>query len=154
MTRFGICCLFLFSTSGSTINQNCSYIRNPGFPSAFTATSSVTYTIQKCSTGTTLNALEKFKLSYIWVWFLKRLKYVSLFIHYKSKIKVIDLSFENLIHRMAFDEYSLNAFSIADRLLENGVAADCSKREPRDIAGISCHVLNCSIYYGLTTMTL
>ena len=51
LPRFGVCCLFLYSASGSTIMQNCSYIRNPSFPSSYTGTSSVTYTIQKCSSG-------------------------------------------------------------------------------------------------------
>ena len=49
--RFGVCCLFLYTASGSTIVQNCSYIRNPGFPSAYTGTSAISYTIQKCSSG-------------------------------------------------------------------------------------------------------
>lgn len=47
---FGVCCLFLISSSGSTINQNCSYIRNPSFPSVYSATSALTYTVSKCST--------------------------------------------------------------------------------------------------------
>ena len=36
------------STQFSTINQNCTYIQNPSFPSAYSDTASVTYTIQKC----------------------------------------------------------------------------------------------------------
>jgi len=48
---FGVCCLFIYSTSGSTISQNCSYIQSPNFPSTFTSTdaTSLTYTIAKCS---------------------------------------------------------------------------------------------------------
>ncbi len=49
--RFGVCCIFVTSTSGSTITQNCTYIQNPGYPSAYGGTSSVSYTIQKCSSG-------------------------------------------------------------------------------------------------------
>ena len=51
--RFGVCCLFIYTGTSSTINQNCSYIQSPGFPSTFTAStaSSLTYTIQKCSNG-------------------------------------------------------------------------------------------------------
>ena len=49
--RFGVCCLFLVSSSGGVINQNCTYIRNPGFPSAYSGAGSVAYTINKCSSG-------------------------------------------------------------------------------------------------------
>ena len=49
--RFGVCCLFIYSTTGSTISQNCSYVQSPSFPSTFTSStsSSLTYTIAKCS---------------------------------------------------------------------------------------------------------
>ena len=50
-SRFGVCCLFLVSSSGGTINQNCTYIRNPNFPSVYGSTTAVSYTIQKCSNG-------------------------------------------------------------------------------------------------------
>ena len=45
---FGVCCVFLVSTSGGSINQNCTYVRNPGSPSAYSATTDVQYTINKC----------------------------------------------------------------------------------------------------------
>ncbi len=48
---FGVCCLFLVTSTGATINQNCTYIRNPNFPSVYSSTSSLTYTIHKCSSG-------------------------------------------------------------------------------------------------------
>ena len=35
--------------SGGTINQNCTYIQNPGFPSTYSATTALTYTVDKCS---------------------------------------------------------------------------------------------------------
>ena len=28
--RFGVCCVFMVTACGSTISQNCSYIKNPG----------------------------------------------------------------------------------------------------------------------------
>ena len=46
---FGVCCLFLVSEVSTVINENCTYIRNPGFPSVYSATNALTYTIQKCS---------------------------------------------------------------------------------------------------------
>ena len=48
---FGVCCLFLVSTTVSPVNQNCTYIRNPGFPSAYATTSALSFNIQKCSNG-------------------------------------------------------------------------------------------------------
>ena len=48
ISRFGVCCVFMTSTCGAAISVNCSYIKNPGFPSAFTSTSSCSYTINKC----------------------------------------------------------------------------------------------------------
>merc|ERR1712004_490835 len=47
---FGVCCIFVFTTSGSSITQNGSYIQSPNFPSTFTSTdaTSLTYTINKC----------------------------------------------------------------------------------------------------------
>ena len=49
--RFGVCCLFTLSTSGSTISQNCSYIQNPNFPTALAGGSAVSYTVNKCNDG-------------------------------------------------------------------------------------------------------
>ena len=48
---FGVCCLFLISSTSTTINQNCTYIRNPGFPSAYSGTASLMYRINKCSSN-------------------------------------------------------------------------------------------------------
>merc|ERR1719342_428370 len=50
---FGVCCVFSISASGSKINQNNSYIVNPSYPSNYAPTSTpstVSYTIEKCST--------------------------------------------------------------------------------------------------------
>jgi len=49
--RFGVCCIFLVSTSGSTISQNSTYLRNPSFPSVYSSTSSLSYSVTKCSNG-------------------------------------------------------------------------------------------------------
>jgi len=46
---FGVCCVFLVTDSGVAINQNCTYIRNPGFPSTYGGSSGVSHTINKCS---------------------------------------------------------------------------------------------------------
>merc|ERR1712168_351547 len=49
---FGVCCVFSVSSSLSSVNQNCTYIVNPGYPSNYAPTTtptSVSYTINKCS---------------------------------------------------------------------------------------------------------
>ena len=46
---FGVCCLFvLSSTSKLTVSENNTYIQNPSFPSVYSETSALTYTINKC----------------------------------------------------------------------------------------------------------
>eukprot|EP00094_Tigriopus_californicus_P014289 TCALIF_13853-PA protein Name:"Protein of unknown function" AED:0.30 eAED:0.30 QI:0/0.4/0.16/0.5/0.6/0.66/6/0/251 len=45
---FGVCCVFLVSTSGATVTQNCTYVRNPNFPNSLDTTSQISYNIQKC----------------------------------------------------------------------------------------------------------
>ena len=46
-----MCCVFVYETSGSTITQNCSYIRNLNYPNAATDTSALAFTIQKCDSS-------------------------------------------------------------------------------------------------------
>ena len=46
---FGVCCLFIVSSTSDTINQNCTYIQNPSFPSVYSSQTALTYTINKCS---------------------------------------------------------------------------------------------------------
>lgn len=46
---FGVCCLFTVSAGASQITQNCTYIQNPSFPSVYSDTTSLRYTINKCS---------------------------------------------------------------------------------------------------------
>jgi len=46
---FGVCCLFKVQLASQEINQNCTYIQNPGFPSAYTETTALSYVIRKCA---------------------------------------------------------------------------------------------------------
>merc|ERR1719362_50633 len=48
---FGVCCLFIVSSTSTTISENCTYIQNPSYPSVYSDTSSLTYTINKCSSS-------------------------------------------------------------------------------------------------------
>ena len=49
--RFGVCCLFITSTSGASVSENCSYIQNPNFPNAYGVETAISFTVQKCSAG-------------------------------------------------------------------------------------------------------
>ncbi len=46
--RFGVCCLFVVTTGGTEITENCTYLQNPNFPSTYSSTSALTYTVNKC----------------------------------------------------------------------------------------------------------
>merc|ERR1712183_638813 len=48
---FGVCCVVSSSTCGASLSSNITYIRNPGYPSSYTPTTSETcsFTINKCS---------------------------------------------------------------------------------------------------------
>jgi len=48
---FGVCCVIYSSTCGTSITTNTTYIRNPGYPSSYTASSAstCTYTFSKVS---------------------------------------------------------------------------------------------------------
>jgi len=49
---FGVCCVYTFSATGSTISQNVSYLINPNYPSNYAPTTTpatISYTINKCS---------------------------------------------------------------------------------------------------------
>ena len=50
-TRFGVCCLFITSTSGAEINNNCSYIQNPNYPNAYGTETAISFKVNKCSAG-------------------------------------------------------------------------------------------------------
>merc|ERR1712223_1834875 len=46
---FGVCCLFLYKTGSEDVSQNCSYIQNPNYPSAYGSTTSIYWNVKKCS---------------------------------------------------------------------------------------------------------
>ena len=47
---FGVCCVFVINDSSTTtISQNDTYIQNPGYPSQYGETNTLSYTINKCS---------------------------------------------------------------------------------------------------------
>lgn len=46
---FGVCCIVKIATCTGTVTQNCSYIENPGYPSAHTATGACSYGVTRCS---------------------------------------------------------------------------------------------------------
>merc|ERR1711936_1443716 len=46
---FGVCCLFIVKDTSTTINENCTYIQNPSFPSVYDAQTALTYTVKKCA---------------------------------------------------------------------------------------------------------
>jgi len=48
---FGVCCVFTIDTCGETVSQNCSYIRNEGFPTALSTitTADCEFKVEKCN---------------------------------------------------------------------------------------------------------
>ena len=54
--RFGVCCLFLYKTGSEDVSQNCSYIQNPNYPSAYGSTTSIYWNVKKCSKGLYLHS--------------------------------------------------------------------------------------------------
>jgi len=50
-SAFGVCCIFLESVCGESVQENCTYIRNPGFPEAAEDISTCKFTVQKCDEG-------------------------------------------------------------------------------------------------------
>ena len=42
---FGVCCTFLVSTCGSTLDQNCTYIQNPSYPSSYSTSGTCEYAV-------------------------------------------------------------------------------------------------------------
>jgi len=48
---FGVCCVFMISTCGGIVSENCTYVRNPGFPESITDVRTCKFTIQKCDKG-------------------------------------------------------------------------------------------------------
>ena len=61
---FGVCCVFTISSAtGGTVSQNSTYLQNPGYPSALTSTSAISYTINKQSSGTIFNSVVFLRLN-------------------------------------------------------------------------------------------
>jgi len=46
---FGVCCLFVFDSASTSVAENCSYIQNPNFPQAYGSTSTISWTVKKCT---------------------------------------------------------------------------------------------------------
>ncbi len=46
---FGVCCTFQITSTNDQISQNCTYLQNPGFPSATTDATALSWTVNKCS---------------------------------------------------------------------------------------------------------
>ncbi len=46
---FGVCCVFTITSTNDQINQNCTYVQNPGYPAGTTATTALSWTVNKCS---------------------------------------------------------------------------------------------------------
>ena len=46
--RFGVCCVFMVSEGGKEVSQNCTYVRNPGFPAAYADTTMIQHMVRKC----------------------------------------------------------------------------------------------------------
>ena len=42
---FGVCCTFLVSTCGSSVTNNCTYVQNPSYPSAYSTSGSCEYNV-------------------------------------------------------------------------------------------------------------
>ena len=62
---FGVCCIFtLNGDSNLDVSYNDTYIQNPDYPSTYGGTSSLTYTINKCSNGK-LNYIKFLNINYI-----------------------------------------------------------------------------------------
>ena len=59
---FGVCCVFILTTTGD-ISENCSYIQNPSFPAVYGETTSLTYTIRKCSSGNSNSNFDRESIS-------------------------------------------------------------------------------------------
>ena len=67
---FGICCVFTLRGDDSTqeVNNNDTYIQNPGFPTVYTDSSGLSYTVNKCKDGKCLIVLEwtVFEVQFYW----------------------------------------------------------------------------------------
>ena len=49
---FGVCCVFAYNDDSKTdVNYNDTYLQNPDFPSTYSETNSLDYTINKLNSG-------------------------------------------------------------------------------------------------------
>jgi len=55
---FGVCCVFILSNCASIVTQNCTYVRNPGFPSAIDNIETCKFTIHKSHSSVCLLRLD------------------------------------------------------------------------------------------------
>ena len=46
---FGVCCVTTKNSCGSTIDQNCTYLVNPGYPGVYEENGMWEYTVKRCS---------------------------------------------------------------------------------------------------------
>ena len=70
-SSFGTCCVFVYEASGGIISQNCSYIRNPNYPSAYEDSSSLSFTIQKCDPSKYfVDCISLYFRDYYWLYLL------------------------------------------------------------------------------------
>jgi hypothetical protein len=46
---FGVCCTFTLSSCGSSVNQNCTYIQNPSYPTSYTTTGTCAFSVTPLS---------------------------------------------------------------------------------------------------------
>jgi len=58
---FGVCCIQRVSSCGGTVENNCTYIDNPSYPSTYTSTSSCSYTVKRCQDDICQIRLDFFK---------------------------------------------------------------------------------------------
>jgi len=47
---FGVCCMFTLSTCGGTVSQNCTYITNPSYPTAYSTAGGCAWSVTPLST--------------------------------------------------------------------------------------------------------
>ena len=68
---FGVCCLFFTSSCGSTINQNITYLQNPGYPSGYSTAASTQCEYRITKVGFILDWFYQSRSRYRqapWIW--------------------------------------------------------------------------------------
>ena len=90
-----MCCVFVYETSGSTITQNCSYIRNLNYPNSATDTSALAFTIQKCDSSKIYKRNIILLLIYLRIEHICMHKYHEFYIDTFSGVCYLRLDFES-----------------------------------------------------------